>query len=140
MRSSESERTEVKFALPRADLGKLETILSVNCRRVSYRNLTSRVASLYFDDCRLSACHENLDGFSQRAKLRLRWYDTPFPRGEVFLEVKRRRGRATSKERHRLALSDPFESASMRDTVKALSAALPPRAEGELFSRARTPS
>jgi hypothetical protein len=73
----------------------------------------------------LSACHENLGGFSQRAKLRLRWYDAPFPREEVFVEVKRRVGRATTKERHRLDLAGVFESAPTRDTVKAIAASVP---------------
>ncbi len=135
MRFSDPERAEVKFALPRADLGKLETILEVNCRRVWYRNRTSRVASLYFDDHRLSACRDNLDGSSTRAKLRLRWYDTPFPEGEVFLEVKRRLGRATIKERHRLPLAERFESVSIRETVKALLAALPPARRETLLAR-----
>jgi hypothetical protein len=132
---SESERTELKFALPRADLGKIETILEVNCRRVSYRDRTSRVASLYFDDPRLSACHENLDGFPQRAKLRLRWYDAPFPREEVFLEVKRRVGRATTKERHRLVLPGLFESAPTRETVRALAGSVPRAAREILLAR-----
>jgi hypothetical protein len=135
MRSSESERVEIKFALPRADLGKLETILEVNCRRISYRNRTSRVKSLYFDDARLSACHENLDGSSRRAKLRLRWYDAEFPRGELFLEIKRRVGQATTKERHRVDLADSFESVSTRETVNALSRALPRQQKEALLSR-----
>jgi len=135
MPSSERERIEVKFALPRADLGKLETILEVNCRRVSYRNRTSRVVSLYFDDHRLSACRENVEGSSGRAKLRLRWYDDPFPRGQAFLEIKRRRGRATSKERHLLPLDAPLESAPIRETAKALSRALPEAAAEALLGR-----
>ncbi|HLE70194.1 MAG TPA: polyphosphate polymerase domain-containing protein [Vicinamibacteria bacterium] len=135
MRFSESERTEVKFALPRADLGKLETILEVNCRRVSYRNRTSRVVSLYFDDHRLSACRENVDGSSRRAKLRLRWYDEPFPRGDLFLEIKRRRGQATSKERHSLPLATALESVAIRETAMALSRALPEAAAEALLAR-----
>ena len=135
MRFSESERTEVKFALPRADLGKLETILEVNCRRVSYRNRTSRVVSLNFDDHRLSACRENVDGSSRRAKLRLRWYDEPFPRGNLFLEIKRRRGQATSKERHSLPLATALESVAIRETAMALSRALPEAAAEALLAR-----
>ncbi len=132
---SSSERTEIKFALPRADLGKLETILEVNCRRVSYRNRTSRVVSLYFDDHRLSACRENVDGTPRRAKLRLRWYDDPFPREELFLEIKRRRGEATSKERHRLPLAKPLESSPLREIAKALSRSLPQAASEAILAR-----
>jgi VTC domain len=132
---SEGERTEVKFALPRADLGKLETILEVNCRRISYRNLTSRVVSLYFDDHRLSAGRENVDGSPRRAKLRLRWYDDPFPRSAMFLEIKRRHGQATSKERHSLPLTAPLESVSIRETAKALSRVLSRPASEALLAR-----
>ena len=132
---SESERIEVKFALLRADLGKLESILEVNCRRVSYRNRTSRVVSLYFDDHGLSACRDNVDGSSRRAKLRLRWYDDPFPPGDLFLEIKRRRGQATRKERHPLTLTRPLESVSIRETAKSLSRALPEAASEALLAR-----
>ncbi len=135
MRLSERDRTEVKFALPRADLGKLETILEMNCRRVSYRNRTSRVVSLYFDDHRLSACRETVDGSPRRAKLRLRWYDEPFPRGDLFLEIKRRRGEATRKERYSLPLAAPLESLSIRETAKTLSRALPEAASVALLAR-----
>jgi hypothetical protein len=133
-----NDRTEVKFALPRADLGKLETILEVNCRRVSYRNRTSRVASLYFDDPSLSACRESLEGANRRAKVRLRWYDAPFPpfpEGEVFFEIKRRRGRATSKERHRLLLPKPLESSPVGETAKALASSLSPPWSDALLAR-----
>ncbi len=132
---SEGERTELKFALPRADLGKLESILEVNFRRVSYRNRTSRVASLYLDDARLSGCRENVDGAPRRAKLRLRWYDDPFPRGEVAVEIKRRRGQTTSKERYRLPLAAPVESASVRETATLLARSLPPAASEALLAR-----
>jgi hypothetical protein len=123
---SSSERTEIKFALPRADFGKLETILEVNCRRVSYRNRTSRVSSLYFDDHRLSACHENIDSSHRRSKVRLRWYDAPFPATELFFEIKKRWGQASSKERLALPLSQPFDSATVRETAMILSRSLPP--------------
>jgi hypothetical protein len=135
MPSSEAERNELKFALPRADLGKLEAILEVNCRRVSYRNRTSRVASLYFDDPNLGACRENLDGTSRRSKLRLRWYDDPFPRDELFFEIKKRRGRATTKERHPLSLAAPLESVTVRETVKALARMLPQSLSEALLAR-----
>jgi hypothetical protein len=132
---SETERVEVKFALPRADLGKLVGILEVNCRRVSYRNRTSRVVSLYFDDPRLSACRENLDGSPRRSKVRLRWYDDPFPRSDLFFEIKRRRGLSTSKERHPVALESALERVPILETEKALFATLPSEASEALRAR-----
>ena len=130
-----SERTELKFALPRADLGKVERILEVNCRRVSYRNRTSRVSSLYFDDARLSACRENVDGSSRRSKVRLRWYDAPFPSEGLFFEIKRRRGQSTSKERISLPLSRPLDQAALAETTRALSRSLPPPQAEALLAR-----
>jgi hypothetical protein len=130
-----SERTELKFALPRADLGKLERILEVNCRRVSYRNRTSLVSSLYFDDARLSACRENVDGSNRRSKVRLRWYDAPFPGDELFFEIKRRRGQSTSKERVSLPLSRPLDRAALAETTRALSRSLPPPQSEALLAR-----
>jgi SPX domain protein involved in polyphosphate accumulation len=130
MSSSSTERTEIKFALSRADLGKVERILEVNCRRVSYRDRTSRVSSLYFDDHRLSACEDTSEGASRRSKVRLRWYDTPFPETELFFEIKRRRGQATSKERFALPLSRPLDSSTVRETAMNL-ARLLPRAPAE---------
>lgn len=135
MPSSEALRTEVKFALPRADLGKLESILEVNCRRVIYRNRTSRVSSLYFDDPRLSASRENIEGSGRRSKVRLRWYDSPFPGEEAFLEIKRRRGGATTKERHRTPLAKPFEPSPLWETARAIASSLPPSSSEALLAR-----
>ncbi len=129
------ERRESKFALPRADLGKLERILEVNCRRVSYRDRTSLVSSLYFDDARLSACRENVDGSGRRSKVRLRWYDAPFPGGSLFFEIKRRRGQTTSKERVPFALTRPLEEAPLAETMRALSRSLPPTQAEALLAR-----
>ena len=102
----------------------------MNCRRVSYRDRTSLVSSLYFDDARLSACRENVDGSGRRSKVRLRWYDAPFPGGSLFFEIKRRRGQTTSKERVPLALTRPLEEAPLAETMRALSRSLPPDAGG----------
>lgn len=135
MSSSSTERTEIKFALSRADLGKVERILEVNCRRVSYRDRTSRVSSLYFDDHRLSACHENGDGASPRSKVRLRWYDAPFPEAELFFEIKRRRGQASSKDRFALPLARPFEEGTVRETAMNLSRLLPPASSEAFLAR-----
>ncbi|MGH9332890.1 MAG: polyphosphate polymerase domain-containing protein, partial [Vicinamibacteria bacterium] len=118
-------RSEIKFSLPFADLRKLQSILEVNFRRISFRNPTSRVASLYFDDPRLSACHDNIDGSPRRSKLRLRWYDAPFPEGDLFFEIKKRRGEATSKERVRLRTEARLDSVPFRELTRCLSRALP---------------
>jgi hypothetical protein len=100
---------------------------------VFYRGPTSRVTSLYFDDARLSACRENVDGSSRRSKVRLRWYDAPFPSEALFFEMKRRRGQSTSKQRFSLSLSRPLDQAALAETTRALSRSLPrPQSEALL--------
>jgi hypothetical protein len=124
-------RREVKFALPNVDFGKFRSILDVNCRRVSYgKRATSRVMSLYLDDAQLSSCQHNLDGTPGRSKIRLRWYDVPRPGRQVYFEVKRRAGEASTKERVSIHCSDLLESFEVRGIVEALIAVLPaPQAE-----------
>jgi hypothetical protein len=126
-------RREVKFALPDTDLGKLRSILEVNCHRITHRHKTSLVSSLYFDDARLSACHENIEGVSQRSKLRLRWYDGDERR--LFLEVKRRREHVVAKERLPIEASLELGSLSFRDMLKGLCRILPPRLREHLIAR-----
>ena len=101
-RSDLTSRREIKYAFPRMDVGKLRGLLETNCRRLIHNDRVSVVRSIYFDDVRLSACHANLDGLGIRRKLRLRWYDSPRPETDFFLEVKWRENRITGK--HRLQL------------------------------------
>jgi hypothetical protein len=106
--------------LPNADLGTLRSVLDVNCRRVRYRRDTSRVTSLYFDDARLSALSDNIDGVSRRAKVRLRWYDSELPGPSAFLETKWRDGQATGKDRVELDLSAPLETTPLCSLARSL--------------------
>ena len=80
-------RREVKFAMPQADFGKLTSILEVNCRRINHGHKTSLVSSIYFDDFRMSSCHESLDGVSKRSKVRWRWYNDGDSEGRFFFEI-----------------------------------------------------
>ena len=101
-RSGLKSRREIKYVLPRMDVGKLRSLLETNCRRLIHNERVSVVRSIYFDDVRLSACRANLDGLGIRRKLRLRWYDSLRPGTDFFLEVKWRNDRVTGK--HRLQL------------------------------------
>jgi hypothetical protein len=130
-----SSRTEIKFALSGADPGKLESILRLNCKPVTFRGPTSRVTSLYFDDAGLAGCRDNLDGSPRRSKLRLRWYDSPFPSEDLFLEINRRRGETTSKERLRLSAPWALESLRFSDIVESLSRGLPMEARETWLAR-----
>ncbi len=128
-------RRETKYALPHADAGKVRSILEANCRAVSHAGPVSHVHSIYFDDVCLNACGENMEGVARRTKVRLRWYDSPFPQERFFFEVKRRRGTLTSKERYCLRANAPLEALPYRQMVRALSRILPD-STGELL-RAR---
>tara|TARA_B100000029_G_scaffold102299_1_gene92656 strand:- start:2588 stop:3379 length:792 start_codon:yes stop_codon:yes gene_type:complete len=102
------QRVEVKFVAPHADLDALRHVLAANGRRLIYNEQVSTVRSVYFDDVRLSSCHENFGGVGQRRKVRLRWYDSLEPPETVFLEVKWRNNRITGKHRHQLACDAPL--------------------------------
>jgi hypothetical protein len=121
-------RHEIKFAVPRADLGKFRSILGINCRPVRYHREASRVTSLYFDDAVLTACRLNLDGSARRSKLRLRWYDTAFPQGpegNVYFEVKRRLDETLVKERIPVRAEFPRDSLLLRGLAEELAGMLP---------------
>lgn len=92
-------RNEIKFAIPHADVESLRQALQLRANRVVFHRPVSVVRSIYFDDWNRSACQANLDGIGDRRKLRLRWYDSPLPQRDMFLEVKWRRHRATGKYR-----------------------------------------
>ena len=95
-------RSEIKYAIPNVDVGKLRSHLDGNCRRLIHNRPVSVVRSVYFDDAQLSAMHANIDGVTSRRKLRLRWYDSLQPGRLAFLEVKWRENRTTGKHRLRL--------------------------------------
>ncbi|MHC5004998.1 MAG: polyphosphate polymerase domain-containing protein [Planctomycetota bacterium] len=131
-----SARREVKFAFADADAEKLATVLEVNARPVAFgRHRVSAVHSLYFDDHRLSAARESLDGVGRRIKLRLRWYDEPLPSTRAFFEIKHRRGTAITKERFPLRLAGDLSSFDLHELRDRLVAALPARAGTLLMLR-----
>jgi VTC domain len=132
---SAAPRQEIKFAIPRADLGKFRSILEINCRPVRYGNETSRVMSLYFDDALLTSCRLNLDGAARRSKVRLRWYDTHFPEGALFFEVKKRTDEALVKERIALRARMPRGTMPLRGLAEELSLLLPDTASELLRQR-----
>jgi hypothetical protein len=132
-RSDLAARKEIKYTLSHADLGKLRTLLSANCRRLIHNEPISTVRSIYFDDPRLSACRANLHGLGRRRKLRLRWYDTLLPDREFFFEIKWRENRVTGKHRLQLASADPLHHWSYEQILHALEQTLPHRFLNDLW-------
>lgn len=133
-RSDLASRREVKFTLGAADLGKLRTILDVNCRRLVHNQRVSTVRSIYFDDVRLSACRANLAGVGRRQKLRLRWYDSLTPGKDFFFEIKWRNNRITGKHRLQIEAPRPLVEMSYRQIVEGLLATLPDQHIGQVLA------
>ena len=95
-----STRYERKFVVPESLRSQFLLKLLTNPSIVRKAYPDRWVQSIYFDDDRLSAYHENVMGSSIRAKFRLRWYgaiDTPLPT-KFRLEIKRRAGTVGTKE------------------------------------------
>jgi hypothetical protein len=128
-------RSEIKFLIPHADLGKIRSILEVNCRRIRHDGPVSLVSSLYFDDVSLSAYRENLDGVGKRAKVRLRWYDRRDQEGRFHFEVKRRTDLTMDKDRLAILSRTPLASLTFQDILRELSAILPTKPRETLMRR-----
>ena len=128
-------RSEIKFLLPYADMGKLRSILEVNCRRICYSGPVSLVNSIYFDDAGLSAYRESVEGNGRRAKVRLRWYGSENTDGRFHFEVKRRSDIAVGKERLAIASQNPLSRLPFRDILRELSGTLPEKHRALLMSR-----
>jgi hypothetical protein len=126
-RSDLASRKELKFTLPRADVGKLRSLLEGNGRRQVYNHTVSTVHSVYFDDARLSSCQANLAGLGRRNKLRLRWYDTPLAGHDFFFEIKWRNNRITGKHRLQIRSVQRLGELSYSSILANLAAVLPER-------------
>lgn len=124
-RSDLATRKEIKFALSHADVDKLRRLFEMNCHRRVYNQSVSTVRSIYFDDARLSACQDNLDGLAGRRKVRLRWYDSLQPGSVFFFEIKWRRGRVTGKHRLQMESEVPLGQLTYKQIGERLKQVLP---------------
>ena len=57
-----------------------------------------KINNIYFDDSNYSFLFANLDGFSERRKIRLRWYGRSFGKINANLEIKIKKGNVGYKE------------------------------------------
>lgn len=119
------QRSEIKYPMAVADLPKLRRLLEHRCRQQIHAREVSTVRSIYFDDLRLSACHANLSGLTERHKVRIRWYDRPLPGRDFFLEIKWRRNRRTGKHRQRILSHGPLADLPYREIQQQLIQHLP---------------
>lgn len=115
-------RRELKFVFSDPDVdGLRELLVGGGVRPIRFGpSRVSRVSSLYFDDHRLSSCRESLAGVPRRAKLRLRWYDEPFPTRTAFFELKRRVGMRVHKRRAELAIGSDLQRMDHAELVDRL--------------------
>jgi hypothetical protein len=96
-------RYEHKFLVPEPLLDRVRRCIEPFVRldphvtRLGARAYTVR--NIYFDDGQFKSYFEKNDGIDQRAKPRIRGYNSHQPGGLVFLELKRRHGSVGSKDR-----------------------------------------
>jgi len=83
-------RYELKFVLSQNDLSSLYTFINQHASlfKVSFPERT--VNNIYFDNINFDCCFQNLDGISQRTKIRYRWYGNHenFGSGQLELKIK----------------------------------------------------
>tara|TARA_B100000767_G_C19722341_1_gene517868 strand:+ start:718 stop:1392 length:675 start_codon:yes stop_codon:yes gene_type:complete len=65
-----------------------------------------RVNSIYFDDINHSSIRQNLDGISEKKKIRVRWYGTQNQLVNPVLEIKNKKGLETRKETYKISELD----------------------------------
>ena len=81
---------------------------------------TRRVNSIYFDNSNYSSIRQNLDGVSNKKKIRVRWYGEENKLIKPLLEVKSKKGSETKKESNKIKeLSDlKFLDLKNLETIK----------------------
>ena len=113
-------RIERKLLSDPRRLPFLAAWLRTRCRKAAFA--TGSITTCYYDTRSLDAYYEAVDGDHSKAKVRIRWYDEPPSSGPaaIYLEVKRRDGAISVKDRLRLEVDG---SALARGGIEA---AVPP--------------
>jgi hypothetical protein len=103
-------RTEYKYLVATTLIDDLRRMLWPHVEMDPYSAVRPgheyTVRSIYLDTGNLSFYHEKLQGLKERKKLRIRGYNEFAPAAQVFLEIKRKTGRAVTKYRSLL----PYEN------------------------------
>ena len=79
-------RLEKKFVYQNGDISYKSFLINGMFKKI-YPN--RKINSIYFDCENLKNVWDNINGFSKRIKIRLRWYNNLFNK-EVFLEEKKK--------------------------------------------------
>lgn len=88
-----NERIEKKFVLGKHEEDNLEKILITNGFKKHY--FPRQINSLYLDTLKFNFAKDNIDGVSERKKIRFRWYNDNYD--NIFLEEKKKRSFLVSK-------------------------------------------
>ncbi len=100
-------RYEVKLVSPNSDLAHVRSWIRTHRCAFSESFPPRVVNNLYMDTHDLQWLDDSVEGFSERRKVRLRWYGEQTDTVSAVLEVKRKRDRANWKLRH--ALVEPLD-------------------------------
>ena len=90
------QRIEKKFVFLPGDQRKLDLLIIEGFFKKLYKN--RRVNSIYYDTHDLDCLWDNINGFSNRDKYRVRWYDE-INNSEVFFEKKKKINQVTQKNK-----------------------------------------
>ena len=92
-------RYEGKFLIQGLSTKEIESLVNVNPEMFQFSYYKRIVNNIYFDDFNLSNYHDNINGNSERIKIRVRWYGSTFNSlKNPKLEVKIKNGLLGSKE------------------------------------------
>jgi len=96
-------RYEIKY-LRCADLGSITLLESIKRHPAVFTEIYSprRVNNIYFDTLNFDAVEENVSGYANRRKVRVRWYGDRFGQNYFTLEFKNKAGLVGSKDRYSL--------------------------------------
>ena len=82
-------RFENKFVVPKVEFNK--NLFKIPFFGFVKQHNDRKVNSIYFDDLMLSGFYENLEGSSNRTKMRLRWYgDVDYWKSNYYIRSKRK--------------------------------------------------
>tara|TARA_B110000037_G_C17039149_1_gene472913 strand:- start:341 stop:1000 length:660 start_codon:yes stop_codon:yes gene_type:complete len=95
------QRIEKKFVFLPGDQKKIDLLIIEGFFKKLYKN--RRVNSIYYDTHDLDCLWDNINGFSNRDKYRVRWYDE-INNSEVFFEKKRKINQTTQKSKISLGI------------------------------------
>ena len=113
-------RYEKKFLISANNEVKFTNWL-INNKFLFYKQFKSRyVNSLYFDDINNSSLIQNIEGYSNKIKLRIRWYNDLNFAKKINLELKIKKGKYVFKEHYNIKKNINLENYTYSDLQKMI--------------------